>query len=60
MKYFSFRKQKNDSVMFHGLYKETQNCLVKCDSNAGYDLLEYNPIVEAAVQILEDKYYGGL
>jgi len=59
MKYISIKKQPADQVRFHGLYK-TDDGSVACDSQPDYELLAHNPIVEASIRLLEDKYNGGL
>jgi len=58
MKYFCIKRQATDHVCYHSLYKK--NGSVVCDSNPDYERLKHNPIVEANIQLLEDKYNGGL
>jgi len=59
MKYFSIKKQTTDQVLFHGFYKNDDSSIA-CDSQPDYSLLAHNPIVEANIRLLEDKYNGEL
>ena len=59
MKYFGIKKRDTDHVRYHGFYN-TENGSVMCDSKDDYQLLKYNPIIEANIQLLEDKYNGEL
>jgi len=58
MNYFSIRKKEGDQVAFISLRK-TENGVVS-EIEDDYELLGHNPIIEANINMLEDKYDGCL
>ena len=57
-KYFEVKRNANDKVVFHSLYKTEQG--VKCQSEDYFGELKNNSIIEADTKLLDEVIEGNL
>lgn len=55
-KYFEIKRNSNDKVLFHSLYKTEQG--VKCQSEENFGNLKNNSIIEADAKLLDEVIEG--
>ncbi|MCE5219783.1 MAG: ATP-binding protein [Clostridium sp.] len=55
-KYFEIKRNSNDKVLFHSLYKTEQG--VKCQSEENFGELKNNSIIEADAKLLDEVIEG--
>ena len=56
VKYFEIKRNLNDRVLFHSLYKTEQG--VKCQSEENFGDLKNNSIIEADSKLLDEVIEG--
>lgn len=54
-KYIEVKKQKEDQVLYHSLYRDTKDKGVECEISKDFSLLENNDILETFRQLYRDE-----
>ena len=54
-KYIEVKREAEDKVLYHSLYKDEEQGIVKCEKSTEFSLLEHNDILETFRQLYRDE-----